>query len=113
MPTELKVKPQAKSHLWVHLLKEQADTREREWGAIRRYNLEGWEAIKRQWEQLRLQLRLRREAWRKENEKLLEVLMTEPSTARLRKKMALSFKGVPPGDARDEKAKNKPPDAVS
>lgn len=62
---------------------------------VRRYNLEGWEAVKRQWDQLRVQLRLKREAWRKDNERLLEVLMTEPSTSSLRKKMAFSFKAIP------------------
>ena len=78
----------------MHLLLEQADIRAREWGMVRRYNLEGWEAMKRQWEQLRVQLRLRRESWRKENEKLLDILMTEPSTASLRKKKPTSFRGV-------------------
>lgn len=69
----------------MHLLEQQADIRQREWGEIRRYGLEGWEAVHRQWEQLQVQLRLRREAWRREHAKLLSMLMSEPSNQNARK----------------------------
>ena len=61
----------------MHLLTQQADIRQREWGEVRRFGLEGWETVRRQWEQLQVQLRLRREVWRKEHAKLLSTLMRE------------------------------------
>ena len=72
-------------------MEQQADIRKREWGEIRRYGLEGWEAVQRQWEQLQVQLRLRREAWRREHAKLLNMLMSEPSNQSA-KKLVVAYK---------------------
>lgn len=98
--------PVVKSNLWFHLLQEQADVREREWGSVRRYNLEGWEAVNRQWDQLRVQLRLRREAWRKENEKLLQVLTSEASSTSFGKRIEFSLQGLSGSDVKDERDAN-------
>lgn len=65
--------------------------------------MEGWEAVNRQWDQLRVQLRLRREAWRKENEKLLQVLTGEASTTSFGKRIELSFRGLSGSDTKDER----------
>lgn len=53
--------------------------------------MEGWEVVKRQWEQWKVQLRLRREAWRREHQKLLEVLLREESSASLARKSIVKY----------------------
>ena len=106
-----KEKAPQKSYLWLHLLKEQADIREREWGEIRRYNLEGWEVVKRQWEQWKVQLRLRREAWRREHQKLLEVLLREESAGSYGRKSIVKYtrKHDTPAAGLEDQILTKPP----
>lgn len=105
---EHKQKPPLESYLWLHLLAQQADIREREWGEIRRCGLEGWEVVKRQWEQLQVQLRLRREAWRVEHAKLLSTLLSEPSSQNLRK-LVVTYKKSASGDSKAGNAPEKSP----
>ena len=110
--TDTQEQPPKKSYLWIHLLKEQADIREREWGELRRYNLEGWEVVKRQWEQWKIQLRLRREAWRREHQKLLEVLLRESSSTSLGRKSMVTYKKrnhEMPGAGLENRIMAKPP----
>ena len=68
------------SGMWVHRLKKQAG-QQREWEEMREILKSETTDIQQQRKQLEIQLRLRREAWRKEHEKLLDSLLSIDSVA--------------------------------